>query len=495
MSALDQVDTIVLLMLENRSFDHLLGHLSLGACANNSGADGLADPLVRPQYLNSYQMQAYYPHKMRDRPLETDLPHDRNAIAVQMNHSALAGGFKMDGFAKSYFSASPNVHVTDPDPMGFLPPDDVPMSRFLADNYAVCDRWFASLPAGTQPNRLMAWTGTSLIDGNGLFPPRDPTLLDWMDQRQIRYRVYSSGLSFFVLFGAPQVFGPAFRNFARLAPDVANEKHGDFPQVIIIEPSYGDAVRITGGIATDYHAPAAAGPGEVFLRQAYEALTCNPERWARTLLVVTFDEHGGFYDHVTPPAVGYQPPNNAHYAQPFTSLGVRVPAFVVSPLVSPKSVCSATLDHTSLLQLLAEKFTPGLPYSESVEVRRQQGIRSVSEALDLNSPRKDTPVAPDWSTYGAGDVRREAEAADPTGANVRGGSLQNGRGCAEGDRAEVPGSVSLGSHSGFPPFRMRETPGDQEGMMIRTVGGRFRTRRPPVQRKRPRACLCERMSL
>jgi phospholipase C len=377
MTALDKVETIVMLVLENRSFDHLLGHLSYGSYSNGSGADGITKPLKRPAYLNPFEMEAYYPHEMHDGALSADLPHCRDSIAMQLNKSTVAGTFAMNGFAQSYFLKARNTSTTDPDPMGFLLPHDVPMSRFLADNFSVCDRWFSSLPAGTQPNRLMAWTGTSLIEENGLFPPRDLLVLDWMEKNDVRYRVYTSGLSFFILLKAPQVFGPNFRNIDRLAAAVANERPGDFPQVIIIEPSYGDTARITGAIANDYHAPAAAGPGEVFLRRVYDALTRNAERWTKTVLIVTFDEHRGFYDHVPPPAVTFKPPRKAHYAA-FESLGVRVPGFVVSPFVSAKRVCSTVLDHTSILQFLAEKFTPGKAYSAAVEERKQQGVGSVS---------------------------------------------------------------------------------------------------------------------
>ena len=88
MTSLDKVETIVLLMLENRSFDHLLGHLSYGTYGNGSGARGLTKPLKRAESLNSFEMEEYFPHEMADGPLSTDLPHDRNAIATQMNKSA-----------------------------------------------------------------------------------------------------------------------------------------------------------------------------------------------------------------------------------------------------------------------------------------------------------------------------------------------------------------------------------------------------------------------
>jgi len=393
MSALNQIDTIVMVMLENRSFDHMLGHLSCGAMANGSGADGITEPLARDAYLNPFQGERYYPHLMKDSALSTDLPHDRGAIATQLRMNAVT----MDGFAKAYFDSSPTDRTTTPDAMGCLAPGDVPMTRFLADNYAVCDRWFAALPAGTQPNRLMAWTGTSLIDGNGFLPPRDELLLDWMTRNRVHWRVYTSGISFFLLLGAKAAFGPNFRSIDRLAADVAGEKEGDFPRVIIVEPAYGDAVRITGGVADDCHAPAAVGPAENFLRRIYDALTSNPARWARTVLMVYYDEHGGFYDHVPPPLIGYKPPPKAKWTTPFTSLGVRIPGLVVSPLVKPKQVYHDTLDHTSVLQLLAEKFTPGKPYSASVDRRRTQGVRSVSAVLSPTIQQPVPPPAPNFA--------------------------------------------------------------------------------------------------
>jgi phospholipase C len=411
MTTLDQIDTIVFVMLENRSFDHMLGHLSYDEYANGSTVDGLTAPLDRDQYANVFQGEPYYPFEMNDGELSTDLPHDRGAIAIQLHKSAVTGNFAMDGFAQSYFASSRTNRSTKPDPLGFLTPPDLPMCRFLADQYAVCDRWFSSVPAGTQPNRLMAWTGTTLIDGNGFLPPRDELVLSWLDRNHVSWRVYTSGLSFFLLLGAEQAFGPNFRDIDRLAADVANEQVGDFPQVIIVEPSYGDTARITGALANDDHAPHAVGPGEVFLRRIYEAVTCNPERWARTMLIVTFDEHGGFYDHVPPPKISFPAPSNATYTKGFESLGVRVPALVASPLVSPQSVCSHVFDHTSVLQLLAEKFTPGNSYSEAVGERAAQGITSASAVLDLSAPRADIPRAPDFTVLVAAPLGDQAPPA------------------------------------------------------------------------------------
>jgi phospholipase C len=323
----------------------------------------------------------------------------------------------MDGFARSYFEASPLNRTATPDSMGYLEAQSVPMTRFLSDNFCTCDRWFSSLPAGTQPNRLMAWTGTTYIDENGFNPPRDPLFLDWMTDRGVRWRVYHSGLSFFLLLGEPKALTPRFRSIDRLAADVYGETDADFPQVIVVEPSYNDAVRITGGIANDNHAPSPVSAGEVFLRRVYDALTGNPERWPRTLLVITFDEHGGFFDHVQPPLIRFEPPAGAKYAAPFKSLGPRVPGLLVSPLVGAGSVCHEIFDHTSVLQMLADKFTPGSSYSVPVEQRASQGVASLSAALTESSPRESIPVSPEFAgatTVNLGENRPPATPIEQT---------------------------------------------------------------------------------
>ncbi|MFZ5625072.1 MAG: alkaline phosphatase family protein [Gemmatimonadota bacterium] len=400
MSVLDRVDTIVLLMLENRSFDHLLGHLSYGPYANGTAVEGL----------------------LQDGTLSGDLPHHRNEVATQLALSAVSGKYTMRGFAQAYFQMEiQQSRSATPDTLGFLRPADVPVTRFLVDNYAVCDHWFAPLPTSTQPNRIMSLAGTTRIDETtGLFPPLDQLVLQWLEDRHVRWRVYHSGISFFALLGQAAIFGPNFRSIDRLAADVANERPGDFPQVIIIEPSYGDAPHLPGEVANDNHAPLPVAPGEALLERVYDALTCNPDRWKKTLWILTYDEHGGFFDHVPPPAVTYRPASNAMFVKPFESLGVRVPTVVVSPLVSAQRVASDVFDHTSWLQLLAEKFAPGTPYSAAVEERRQQGVGSASQVLDRSTPRTGIPRSPppppmpQGAGTLAGPARRARAAPVPT---------------------------------------------------------------------------------
>ena len=289
--------------------------------------------------------------------------------------------------------------------MGFLVPGAVPTTGFLAAEYALCNRWFSALPTGTQPNRAMAFCGQSLIDNNaGAIIPNRGMVFDWLEKHGVRWRVYHSGLSYFLLFNTPHAVGPNFRNVRLLARDMLEEPADRAPQVIIIEPEYEDAPVHFGSTPNDNHPPLPMGPGEAFLRSIYAALTSNPARWAKTLLIVTYDEHGGFYDHVEPHPVKYAPPPGARFDVAFETTGVRVPALLASPWVARAGAIDDVFDHTSWLQLLAEKFAGGPDrYSDAVTRRRDQGIQSLSVALTAPSARSDLPLTPAAAIAASGD--------------------------------------------------------------------------------------------
>jgi phospholipase C len=222
--------------------------------------------------------------------------------------------------------------------------------------------------------------------------------LDWLDNRKIPWRVYHDGFfSFFtLLLRLEEVFGPWFRPIDDLKVDIRKPSE-NMPKVIIIEPSYYDP-PILSGHPNDNHPPLPVGPGEVFLKKIYDILTSNPTRWKKTVMILTYDEHGGFYDHVTPLPIPYDPPQGNY--RPFKCTGVRVPSIIISPLVSAGRVHPGDLDHTSILQFIAERFDPKSGYSPAVKSRRDQyGIGSVSDVLDLdeNSIRDDIPKSPDYT--------------------------------------------------------------------------------------------------
>jgi len=239
----------------------------------------------------------------------------------------------------------------------------------------------------------MAMAGYSLIDDNATLLPEHHLVYDWLTEKGVRWRVYHEALPFFALMDKwlPKLAGPQFRRISRLPVDVQKEDDATFPQVIFIEPTYTDAHI---GVPSDDHPPSSITRGQELQRKVYRALTSNPKRWSRTVLIVTYDEHGGFFDHVSPLRIGSEPPPTATY-RAFASTGVRVPAMVISPLVSARRVFEKALDHTSILRFIAEKFGNGR-YSEAVD-RRQAGpipLSSVSDVLDLAAPREDIPHPP-----------------------------------------------------------------------------------------------------
>jgi phospholipase C len=202
-------------------------------------------------------------------------------------------------------------------------------------------------------------------------------------------------MSFFTLYprAIDDVLGPNFRDSEFLFRDRTSEPSQSAPQLIIVEPTYEDAPHIGSDHPNDNHAPLAVGWGEEFLRRTYEAVSADRARWEKTVMVVYYDEHGGFWDHVPPPLIPYT--TTGSQPKTFTSLGPRIPGLVISPLVDAGAVYHETLDHTSVLQFLAEVFTPGQPYSAAVDARRAAGVASLSAAITLDTPRTTPPAPPD----------------------------------------------------------------------------------------------------
>ncbi len=392
-SLVDRVATIVLVILENRSFDHMLGHLTYENLV--AGVNGIGQNLG--QYKNLYNAGVFSPYQLDPGPRAFDLPHEWNDVEIQLALSSVTGKFTMSGFVQAYAAMTKTNPVGQVDPMGFFASKDVAITSFLARNFCTCDSWHCPLPTSTQPNRTMAFCGSSKIFDTppmARLIPCDDIILDWLDRAKVRWRVYHDGLSFFSLYPRvwKHVLGDNFRDFEDYFHDMQVEPIDGGPQVVIVEPSYNDAPHIGPDHPNDNHPPLAIGWGEDFLRRVYQAAAVNSERWSKTVMIYYYDEHGGFYDHVPPPmSVTYDTKGNPSHA--FKSLGPRIPAVIVSPLVKAGSVCHELFDHTSVLQFLAELFTPGKPYSDDVETRRTQGIASVSVALG-DSVRADVPAAP-----------------------------------------------------------------------------------------------------
>lgn len=419
--ALPQIDTIVIAMMENRSFDHMLGYLRLDETPGPLAVEGLrSDPQWRAMHANRYQGVTYEVRRLPpDLQAIADPPHGHASIEVQIATPPVGPVLtQMGGFVESYlrFSDKP-----PPDPgvvMGYYDAEAVPTFDFLARNFCVCDRWYASLPLGTQPNRLMAMSGESrLVRNSGLLLPEQPLVYDWLTEHKVPWCAYQSG-GFFPFFSLMAKWLPEittsltlselggrgrFRRYKNFRKEWKSAK--PMPNVIFVEPEYSDGPRKA---PNDDHPPTGIARGQSLLADLYGILTSNPARWRKTLLVITYDEHGGFYDHVGPMPL---PVTIAGTRIPTT--GVRVPTLLVSPFVKPGQVFSEPLDHTSILQLLDERFGGGRGYSPAV-VKRQASFGRISDALSAE-PRAKTPALP-AAPRAAAQLRVAANEALPAAA-------------------------------------------------------------------------------
>jgi len=388
---LNQIKNIVVVMMENRSFDHILGYLSLKRFGR-SDVDGLKDdPEWNAKCASVCNGETFLPGHCTDpfSPTPYDPPHERAPIAVQLG-SSIGGGHSMNGFVANYASVCPVMPGDQTPVMSYFTADECPVTGFLADNFAICDRWFSSLPAGTQSNRLMAMSGYSKIEVNTFPLPKQNLVYDWLNAHNISWRVYHEGMPFFAMMEhwIPEIVsGDRFRRFDRLDDDLMEALPDEVPKVLFIEPTYTDAPHV--GPSSDDHPPTAVKTGQEFLLKVYKAFSFNPDIWAGTVMIVTYDEHGGFFDHVSPVPLKTNPPAGENYPA-FETSGVRVPALIVSPFVTAKTVFHGLLDHTSILKLIGQVFGDG-SYNPEVDQRQ---VGSVWDVLNVQIPDQSPPPAP-----------------------------------------------------------------------------------------------------
>jgi phospholipase C len=361
---LEKVDHIVVLMLENRSFDHMLGYLSL------EGGRGDVDGL-RPGFANEHDGHSYRIHHLGSTAIADDPDHSASSADLQI------GGGAMDGFVTSFAGTLSRRGVEDGDParvMGYYNAADVPVYDHLAREFAVCDRWFSSVPGATWPNRLYAICGQAAGSRDDLphnLPPlyNLPSFVRHLDAGGVTWRWYSFEAAGTLRFADAHYALGHHDRFAFFSTTSLNWKsrlervdadaasfledaaRGTLPPVSWIDPNFSNFNPI-GFQPNDDHAPADIKDGQELVLAVYHALATSPQ-WEKTMLVIFYDEHGGFFDHVTPPGVPDDDP------QLFGRYGVRVPALIVSPWIEPGSVSHTVFDHTSIIKTILLRFCPG----------------------------------------------------------------------------------------------------------------------------------------
>ena len=341
-AGLDNLKHIVVLMMENRSFDHMLGALYAedprinGLKGDETNLDTSNEP-AKVQPLAEFQGQ-----------LDPDPDHHFPAVHKQLffGTSGPPSAPSMQGFVQSYFDQERNVEHSHKI-MYYFAADKLPVLHTLARNYAVFNGWFASIPGPTTCNRAFAHYGTSFGQVSlDIFYIKEPylSIYERMLQGGRTTKLYyfdpsSSTMEVVnLLKNQPQIFA----TYDQFLDDC---KRGALPDYSFIEPNYSDHVGDSGGelLASDQHPDHDVNEGEVFIAAIYNAIRQNPDLWKSTALLLTYDEHGGIHDHVPPPActpdgfhASLDDTGNVPFA--FDRLGVRVPAILISPWVQKKTV-------------------------------------------------------------------------------------------------------------------------------------------------------------
>ena len=382
--ALSFVEHFVVLMLENRSFDHMLGWLK----QDDPQIDGLtgteSNPLL-PADPSSPTVQVTNTAGFGDP--DVDPGHDLLDVNEQLfgSRTVPAGASPTNlGFVANYAhkrQQSGKAQGSGANIMRCFAAARLPVLTALAREFALCDHWFSSVPGPTWPNRFFihcGWSGGHYDNKFRFYGMR--TVYEQLEAKKCTWRIYrhgSFGQSFLLthLQDASRA-----ENFQRIGDFYRAAAKGRLPHYSFIEPDY------FGGDANDQHPPHDVRHGDALIARVYEAVRRSPA-WERSLLLVTYDEHGGIYDHVAPPAGPQFIPNPKHDPDfDFSRLGVRVPAVIVSPYIPKGTVDHTVYDHTSVPATLTKRF--GLPGRLS---RRVAQANTFEQALSLAQPRSDTP--------------------------------------------------------------------------------------------------------
>jgi phospholipase C len=373
----DPVKHVVLIMFENHSFDQMLG------CFKRVHPDLAGIDPDKPG-VNRVDGADFKQIETTERVMVLDPHHEVNHVLAQMaDHN---GGFVAD-FVKSYPRSTPKQRQFV---MGYYPLDFLPALHRLAREFLICDHWFSSLPGPTWPNRFFALTGTSNgkvnmpedgehgADIAGWFQQDQVTLFDRLSEKGISWKIYFHDIPQSICLVHQRRPERVARYFpiAQFFED-ASGVDADFPAFCFIEPDY------SGVSENDDHPPHDIMKAQKLLADVYNALRANAQLWESTLLVVLYDEHGGFYDHVEPPAAVPPGDPQAAWEYAFDRLGIRVPALLVSPWVD-QGFDPTPFDHTSALKYLAEKW--GL---DPLGNRTAQA-NSISKLLARTQPRDGT---------------------------------------------------------------------------------------------------------
>jgi phospholipase C len=400
---LGKIQHIVQVMLENRSLDHMLGYL-YAASGNVSPAgdpfDGLTGDESNPdgtgRSVAVYAIEADDPHpylmpgadpgegflNTNSQLFSTDDPASGATPSNQGFVTNFQAAIASD-LAEGYSDTLPGTQPSQI--MGMYTPELLPILSGLASGYAVCDRWFASVPTMTLPNRAFAAAATS--QGHLDDTPKTytcPTIFGRLSDKSLDWAIYGYNSDPLTRTTFPDTTAADDSHFGQFSDFQQRAAAGTLPPYTFLEPSWDAS-------GNSQHPNYDVSKGEQFLHDIYVALRSNAAAWNSTLLIITYDEHGGNYDHVAPPANATPPGDGTvgEYGFDFTRFGLRVPAVLVSPLIAAGTVFrgSGPIDHTSVLSTIAAR------WGTEPLTNRDRNAATLGDVLTLATPRTDDPLS------------------------------------------------------------------------------------------------------
>ena len=402
-NGLASVNHIVVLMLENRSFDHMLGYLypgnvtpsgqpfeGLAGTESNPGSAGQAVTVfpIESATPNAYLMPGADPGEGY---LATNSQLYASNTAPAAGTAAPCQGFVTDyaytlGWETTEGGWNIATGTTANDIMGCYTPAALPVLSALAKGYAVCDQWFGSVPTETLPNRAFACAATSqghMDDKTQTFT--SPTIFGQLEAAGLGWAVYGYDAQPLTKLTFTQISTAAASHFGLFTDFQTAASAGTLPSYTFLEPSWGSA-------GNSQHPNYDVALGEQLIHDVYQALRGGPG-WPQTLLVITYDEHGGLFDHVPPPWGAVAPDSSAgEFGFGFDRFGPRVPTVLVSPLIEAGTVFrvpagGTPLDHTSILKTVEQR------WNLAALTARDAAAPGFGDVLTLTTPRTDDVLA------------------------------------------------------------------------------------------------------
>lgn len=391
-------DTVVVVMMENRSFDSLLGWLP-GAAGKQAG---LSYPDKTGASHSTWPLAPDWTGCSMQDPF-----HFWQAVESQFNDG------KIDGFLQLHPDG-------DQFPLGYYTGEDLPILAALAENYTTFDQYFCSMLGPTWPNRFYQLCATTDVFETGFFPapgqPRpsnlETAIFDRLDGAGLTSAYYSPGEPMTELFSSGR-YDSLTKPYETFLDDA---KAGTLPNVAFVDPDYTAEAELTGK-SNDFHPYGSVKAGDAFLGEVHDAIRNSPQ-WSRSVMVINFDEHGGFFDHVVPPAV-HDDTVVPDSGPNLKNLGFRVPAIVVSPFAPKKIESAGPYEHCSVLKMIEWRWALE-PMTAWRRARRTSLMRSTSRCSGTRSrcrrcqrcpsPPAITPTTSvDVGRPGAGTIQSDQE--------------------------------------------------------------------------------------